>query len=248
MDGDALTRVAERAGARYGQLLEALRGLLPLVALNPWGDRARLDLQARAYAMVLPWLEDERALIEAALLQAGQEALDATTQDLGIAGESLTDDEQAHLAELSIDLENLVRVQLERDISLLAGALREIALRGAISARSRGVSRTGVLAPLIADAMSRMRFEFADRAGKRWPSQRYLKTLWRQALVIGWNETALLVMADHGLDQAVIDHPDPNHSENGTLISLTEAANGLLWSDVKPDIFHPNTSAWLKPV
>jgi hypothetical protein len=91
-------------------------------------------------------------------------------------------------------------------------------------------------------------FAFLDRAGRRWSSERFVRTIWRHALVLTWNETALLTMTDHKIAEAEIDHSDESYAKRGAIISLAEDAIGITWDQVRDDVFHPNSNAWLVPV
>ena len=66
--------------------------------------------------------------------------------------------------------------------------------------------------------------------------------------MLTWNETAALTMAARGVPSAVIEHPDTSNNERGTIISLGEETTGITWDQVRDDVFHPNSNAWLKPV
>ena len=54
--------------------------------------------------------------------------------------------------------------------------------------------------------------------------------------------------SENAIPSAVIEHPDTSNNERGTIISLGEEATGITWDQVRDDVFHPNSNAWLKPV
>jgi hypothetical protein len=249
MNGSRLTAAAERAGQRYAILLAALESVFTQHASSPQpgSQRAkRLALMA-GYNLAEVYLGEEDELIRAGLAQEQEDATLVTLEAMNLEYEPAGDRVAEHVETIAQELENSLRVQLERDLASMTRGLRDMALRAQLMASARGVSRSSALNYLRSDGTARPQFVFQDRAGKRWPSPKLVRTVWRQALVFTWNETALLTMAERGVTEAVIEHPDPQHAENGVVISLAEGPGDLTWDQVREDVFHPNTNAWLEP-
>jgi hypothetical protein len=249
VDGAALTRIAERASGRYSLLLAGFRDGLERVigSHSPGTDRARRRLREEVYGYARVYLGEEVPMLREEILAIGLGGMEATDAAIGgVTRQGRGDDIDAHLAELAADLETALRLQIERDVSLTMRALRDTALAGAIGKRlgpSRG-ARGGAAASRRA-ALSGLVFEFVDRGGRRWPSPRHVRVLWRQALVLAWNETALLRMAELGIAAAEVNHPDPQHGETGRRFAV---ADGGFWQELRSEVFHPNSNAWLIPV
>jgi hypothetical protein len=250
MNGARLTAVAERAGERYGVLLGAFQGILRQFSSspNPGSVSVRNRAKSRAYAYAEGYLETEVELISQAIEQELQNATVDTLHEIGTDYEDPSEAIAAHAASIGQDLEHAIRTQLERDVSSVGKGLRDLALRGQLVAKSRGIPTANALALLRDDVTKGHSFTFQDRASRHWPSQKFIRTLWRHALVLTWNETAALTMAARGVPSAVIEHPDTSNNERGTIISLGEETTGITWDQVRDDVFHPNSNAWLKPV
>lgn len=251
MNGARLSAAAQRAGQRYGIFLGAASSVFQQAANEPEPGSAQTQkrLAQRVYGIAEVWLGEERDHIEDAIAQEQDNANDTTLETLGLSGDELEEAAEAHGAEIAAELENSLRVQIERDLASLLRELRHISLRASLTSRARGVSRQQALLSLRQNgAGERLAFTVRDRAGKSWSSEKLVRTLWRQSLVMAWNETALLTMTERGIEKAEIQHPDEDHAENGTEISLVENPAMLSWDQVREDVFHPNTMAWLSPV
>ncbi len=241
MNADLLNHAAEQAAERYGRLLEGFQAgfLLASMSVVEQGlDRTRTELLARAYEQAGAWLEEERPALDLELSEMANQA--AETLDTTPSAPALD-----HIAAIGEALDTALRVQIERDIATMAAGLRDIALRAALAARARGVARGGVVSPIRGDIASRLRFDFADRSNRRWSSERHVRTLWRQALVYAWNETALILLTEQGFETAAILHPDPNHAARGVVIQLGEEGEGMGWAEARDEFFHPNTHSYV---
>ena len=251
MNAAHLTAAAERAGVRYTTLLGAFGTVFAHFAgmSDPGSDGVRKAAVAQSYSLAERYLVSEADYISSDIERQRDGAIKETLTALGVSDGLASETTIEHADLIASELEGTLRVQLERDISALVKGLRDIALRASLVGRARGISRLSALAAMRADnAPQTPQFAFLDRAGRRWSSERLIKTVWRHALVLTWNETALLTMSEYNVTDAQIEHPDENYAELGTVISLAENAAGITWSQVRDDLFHPNSNAWLTPV
>jgi hypothetical protein len=158
---------------------------------------------------------------------------------------------ESNMLLVSEGLETDLRLQIERDVAAVLGALRGMALREALSASPDATKKRGRggAAEARAEALATLRFEFLDRSARRWPSPRHVRTLYRQAFVYAWNESALVAAAATGLDTLRIDHPDSQYAMRGELVAVTAEGDGITWQDALDEgVFHPQTHAWLSPI
>ena len=81
-----------------------------------------------------------------------------------------------------------------------------------------------------------------DRAGRRHPSQRFVRQAWRQHLVLLWIETKLFTFAAHGHTQARVTHTEPDHRFNDLAFSMTLEGTPT-YHDIRDEVFHPNSRA-----
>lgn len=237
-----MTRAAELAGRRYLTLLDSFRGALSraLAQQNPWSEASRRALADRLYASATTWLDAERNAFEGEMIDAARSGTLDVRFGLDLEPEDPSSDSVEHMDALIQALDAALRLQAERDVALTLGALRDGALRTSLSARAWGVRRERVLPPSPAELAASLRYEFTDRAGKRWPSERHWRTLWRQALVLARSESALFAMAEVGLATAEAWHPRDGMVAE---IALAEPASGEAqpWPEVRSIWFHPNT-------
>lgn len=246
-----LTGEAERASQRYALLLAGFAGIFARhiqSGADPGSDRARRRAQADGYVLAETYLAEEGTHLRDAIAREREDATRATLTALNLPYEPAGEMAVAHSEAIATDLEFQLRVQLERDIASLTRGMRAAALRARLVARARAVPLRAALVTLAhsGDAPA-VQFHYEDRAGRRWPSHKLVRTIWRHALLLDWNETAMLVMAERGITQATIEHPDESHAERGTVISLTEEPTLITWNSVREDVFHPNSNTWLVP-
>jgi hypothetical protein len=245
MDGEYLTQVAERAGTRYGLLLESFRSALAgATGQAPWSARLQVRLAERLYEFSSDYMAAETPLIAEQLQATAREATRSTGERMHVTA-AATEPTLENAADHGTALDAAMRLQLERDIAATLAALRQVALGETLRARASGMERRGGDA-IASLAQGALRHDFLDRAGKRWPSQKYIRTIWRHAMVRVWNESAMLTMAEHGLTGAEIRHPDINYGMLGQRIDFLPDTAGLHWLKVE-EIFHPNTNAYMAP-
>lgn len=245
MIGDRFTAAAERAAHRYSVFLMGLEGLYARHAATdqPGSALTRQRLAAQAYGLAETFLSQEISEIDRAVTQERDFAFHATV----LAQTPPSDAIREHTQAIAADLEHNLRTQLERDIGAVAKALRSIELRAILIQTSRNIPRLVALDMVRQSGDAGVQFHYTDRAQRKWSSTKLVRTLYRHAFVLTWNETALLAMADWGFLGAVIQHPDASHGESGTVISLAEDLQGVSWEQVREDVFHPNSNAWVEP-
>lgn len=250
MNGVSLNKIAERASHRYSEFLSSLKGIFSGALLSPnFSPSLRERVVVEAYGKAVAFLEEEKKHIETDIVNVVNDSIDYADTELDLEEEEFSLAIQENIDTLVDSLDNLYRIQIERDINTLNNMLKSAYLRNAISARSSGVKNTGGISAAIArDALARASFEFLDKAGKRWPSDRYIKTIYRHSMVMTWNETMMIRASEVGETHLIIGHPDPEYVNLNQVISLNENPKNLIWADIKEDLFHPNTSAYLKPV
>ena len=247
MNSNRLSSAAQRAGLRYKVFLTGLESLFIEFSLspNPGSSSVKVRATARGYELANSYLAEEIFVIKAAVTQESEDAVQVTLRSLDISDTETDSDVVEHTDAIAVELEGALRVQLERDIAAMCSELRHTALRAQLTASAGGITRKSALAAMRSASPT---FQFTDRVGKRWASEKYIRTVWRLALVMAWNETAMLTMAERGVVQATIEHSDESFTERGTVISLADSTTSVMWDQVRDDVFHPNTSAWLSPV
>ena len=244
MIGNRLTQTAERAAQRYRQLLAGFDGIYhQALSVDPGTSKSQRRATQDAYQLADAYLSEEAIHIDESLSLIRNDASFNILSQLSYPDSVPSEEVVKHVEALGTDLDAALRVQIERDVASILKGLRGVALRASIIATGRNIPRSSALKIVRAD--KEINFTFQDRAGRNYPSAKYVRTVWRKALVQSWNETALLTLAANGETVAEIQHPDESHEWQGELLSLTEEGTLPTWNDVQEDVFHPNTEAWV---
>ena len=244
-----MTTEAEAASARYKHLIEGWRSLFmkSLDQAKFGAGTTVADLVSQAYDMARSYLEDERSIVARETESFASEAHTATLDALSSQdARELTDDALEHLDALERFLLNEITIQIERDIAFLRQAYLRVVLQVRIAARSqRTTDRAALLQYRIGNAVE-LNFFFHDRRNQRWPSQKFIRAIWRQHLLSSYNETVLVALAEHGIRSAEIQHASPASDVHGMRIALSANTSLPTYAEIRNEIFHPNAEAILK--
>lgn len=247
MNPKRYTQAAEDASQRYLNVLAALRSLLFASLAQPYSQAGVANLRAGANGVARTFLKTEVALIEDEMRRTAQDALGRAQSDLSVSPVSdIPEALDAFLEQSERFLEMEVTAQLTRDVEALVQRYREYAIETQLTAMSvRG--RVGA-AQVGAVDRERVRFYFRDRGGRLYPSQKFIRTVWRKALVSLGAEFYLLEAVSRGATSAIVVHPDPKHRFNGFEVSTNALSGQPSFIDVRDEIFHPQSEAVLKAV
>jgi hypothetical protein len=240
---------AEAAADRYALLVEAWRSLYSgALDRNDFGSQRQMDdVTAQAYAIGHTFLEGEGAHIgtisERIALGALQSALDDLTSN---DSAELTEAASEHLSDAESYVERELAIQVERDIAFLRQSLRRAYLQVSLAATAQGIPTRAALIQYRIGNASELHFFFHDRGNQKWPSRKFVRALWRHHLVTLWNEITLLTLADHGLGEAIVDHASPASHSHGMIVSMSAGSAHPTYSEIRNEIFHPNSDAILK--
>ncbi|WP_342234647.1 hypothetical protein [Inquilinus sp. OTU3971] len=237
----------DRAGERYLALLASFRGVLQasVQSDHPFELRAVESARAGLYGVARTYLATERALLDTAGHDIAQGALIDGLRDIGVS-ETARDVPARVSAHLSASGEHLLRevsTQIERDVTNVERVLRTVALDVDLRARSQGISDRAALIQVRANPPPEMRFYFSDRLSRKWPSQKFVRTAWRQHLLHAYNETYLLTLADHGFTEAEVRHPDSKHHFDRLRFSIYPGGKLPSYAEIREEAFHPNSEA-----
>lgn len=247
---DQITVRAEAAVRRYEQLCDGWR-----MAFNNALNRSDVTAVSEAdrlvregYTVSQSFLETERSKIYDAVWEVAQIAHDATAKQISSASaQTLSDAAREHLRVTESYIVDELIAQIHRDIALLRQSYQRVALEVGLAARSRRISpRTAMIEYRIGN-QAELQFTFHDRATRKWNSSKFVRAMFRQALLAVYNETVMLVLADHGLQRARVHHVDPNAEVHGMVIALSANTEFPTYSEIRNAAFHPNANAFLEP-
>lgn len=243
-----LTNEADLAAQRYGMLVENWRaGYARALDSAQFGTPRQLTkLTEDAYRAAEAYLETETRRIEEV---ASRVALDGQNTTL----RQLDRDEENELLESIVEsagasirfIDRELRVQIERDIAFLGHSLRKTILHVNLAARAMRIPQRAALMQYRIGNATELKFFFHDRRGQKWPSRKFVRSVWRMNLLAIYNEAVLSTLADHGIETAFIRHRDEKSDVHGMEISMNSGSALPTYADIRDDLFHPNADAIL---
>lgn len=237
---------ADAAAARYGTLVDGWRGLYAQTLNSPrFGTPRNLEsLQNQAYELGRRFLEGEVRQIATAFAGIVREALRASFAQLSAdAAQSEPEAVTDHSEAIADYLRTELAIQIERDIAFLRQSLQRVQLQVSLAARSQGIQPRAALLAYQMTSGGELTFFFHDRRNQKWPSRRFVRTLWRHNLLTLYNETVLLVLAEHGDTIALVEHANPDAEAHGMQIAMGSNSALPVYTDIRNEIFHPNSDA-----
>ena len=241
-----MTAEAEAAAQRYTVMLEAWRGLYAnALSTARFGSEAHIsDLLGQAYAIARRFLETEQVMIADASTRIASEAHRATLVSLSVTDtQTLPERVTEHLGALADYLRSEIAIQIERDIATLRQSIGRTRLQIALASRAKGVTEQSARLEIQFGGVGRIDFYFHDRRAQKWPSVKFIRAVWRQHLLASYNETALIDLADHGIQIAEIWHPSPSSHAHGMRIAMSASTALPTYEEVRNEVFHPNSDA-----
>lgn len=242
-----LTYEAELAGQRYVNMVAAWRGVYAqAIAGGDFGTpKARQAVSGQAYDIARTYLDTEQKALERAFAEIALQAHRDALRDASAVVSA--DDYEARTSELLSEPQQHavaeIIVQIERDVAFMLKQLRNAALTVELAARAQGISRHAAQIQYRVRHGDELRFYFADRAGRRWPSQKFIRQVVRGALLEAYNQVVMATLAEHRIDRAVVRHVDPNSRWDGTEITLLPAVDLPTYDEIRDEAFHANSDA-----
>lgn len=240
---------ADAAAERYGALVDAWR-LIYHEALDSkhFGTEFAISqAKTKSYALAAPYIEAERERIAQTTEKIAWEALSAMQEQLCCnVALDLTEAMSEHLSALQGYLMHDLLTQIERDVSFLAQSIRRTALQVTLNARASNVPLRSALMEHRIGSSAELKFYFHDRRNAKWPARKFVRSIWRHALLTTYNEIALMTIADHGIETAIIDHPDSNAECAGLVIAMSSGSANPTYVEVRDGYFHPNSDAIIR--
>lgn len=243
-----LSEMGERASARYRTLILAFRGSYDAAVNLPDAlSQAGINwLSGQLYAIAAVHLTSEHDILADESEWVAWEAHRDASKHLGYdVSSKLPDALSSALSASQTYIQREIATQLERDITQTLKHYRNLAMKVDMHHQATGGSRDKSLVSVkIGDEQPRHWFQ--DRAARRWPSQKFIRTLWRGTMHGLYNESYLYTLASFGETQAVIWHPDSSHKWYGEDIFLGDKVP--TYYEIRDDVFHPNSNAMPRAV
>ncbi len=231
---------ADAAADRYGVMIETYRAMYArALDQSHFGSPKQMaDVTVAAYQIAGLYLDAERQFITDSITAVASEAQRVTLSELSAASsDELTQAVSEHADQSDAYLEREISIQVERDITLVQHTL---------PARAQGVPQRTALMEYRLSQTNELNFVFHDRAAHKWPSRRFVRSLWRARLLAIYNETVLLTLSDHGVETAVVSHTDEKSPVHGMEVTIAAGSELPTYSEIQNEVFHPNSEAILK--
>lgn len=246
---DSLTALADKASVRYQQFTDNLQSIyataLTAIDFGGWNNVSKLTFEVFHAAHVYAQAERDHVShdIEAIALTAFRAS---GAQSSSNDAQTLSDAALTHLRETESYLNLELDAQLTRDIARVRNTFQRVVLEIRALARARGLDeRRASIEYRIANP-EEIQFEFRDRRAHRVPSEVFVRSLWRHALLAVYNEMILIQATDLGMKRVSIVRRDENGVEVAVdTISLAGETGLMTYSEAMDKYFHPNSLAYL---
>ena len=244
-----LTEVAQSASQRYVSFLNSLRGLLSTVIRSDPSDmRTRNQLRSAAFDIARTYLNTELQMMERDTVEAAESEYARAHYDAGVA---LTPFEPIQAVQDSIDthaeaLETEMRAQIERDVSMLLKRHRDFQMEVQMIAMSENIDMPTAQFRAIMRHSDQVRFFFVDRSGRKYPSQKFIRTVYRDAMLQIGNETYMITALQMGFQRVRVVHPEPGARANEVTFPLNPSGDEGGYTDIRGELFHPNSNSVLR--
>lgn len=237
-----LTAAAYRAGDRYVTLLEAMDRTFMSIAIsaNMLNEAGSIRLQSALVAIGAEHAGSEMEHLGDDVAETLRIAQRDVLEHLGYSVTSdATNDLSDDLESSELYAANELSTQIRRDIEQTVKRHRDLRIQVRMGSSVNMQGRDLTLAQIVADTRRR-RTWFTDRSGRRWPSQKFVRALWRQTLLEFYVTAYMTIAAEYGEKQVLIWHPDSTHRYYGLEVSLLDGGAGF---DERSAVFHPNSEA-----
>lgn len=243
-----LSEKADLAGLRYRMLTDSWRSLYSSAfgATNFGSSALVVSTLKQAYAIAEQFMVQERIEAERVINDFAKEAQQTTLREItSKQTEELSDAAREHLSASLDYVVDELSAQIYRDIALLRQSLQHAYLEVSIASKSRRLSGRSALFEYTIGNKTNLQFMFIDRNQRRWESKRFVRGLWRHALLSVYNEMVLMTLADHGIDRARVNQLNADADTHGLVIAFASNTDLPTYSEIRNEVFHPNSNAVL---
>mgnify|MGYP001298923751 CR=1 FL=1 len=238
---------ALQASDRYVAFLNNLRGQLwTALRKDPTDMRSRDALFRDVHALAVTFLDQERPTLHQAVEEVAQDALQRVALDLGVSVSQKL--QNAFLTDYRDNIAHFLlqefMTQLDRDIHQVMRKYEELGLQVFMERQTSATPEEAHFRVLM-NANESMSFYFRDRSSRKLNSQKYIRTVVRHALVTVWTQLYAMEATSYSASHLTVEHPD-KAKYDGLKLGFVDSQGLPTLMDVKDEIFHPQTKAYLK--
>lgn len=246
MIGDTFSEMASQSVARYSAFLDFLRAQSDLaVRRDPTSETVRNETISVMRERARAFISLEQAHLNEDVMTIARRAHDQAVTDLELSPRVIDDRFANFIFQMVLYTTQQLAAQVERDVVTVSRYLALAAQRIDMKVRSGRHTQTSALASVMLEDRTAQTFRFVDRMGRNYKATKHIRDTYRLHLLNTYNEVYMDVMAEYGVDELEVYHPDPNYKWAGTLLSITGEGDETLFYDVRDAIFHPGSDAVL---
>lgn len=239
---------ADQANARYIAFLGTLKTAYSgAINTDPTSEEVKTQLRRDSLRLAADYRDKEVEAFTFILEDIAKDALRllAQEQQLLVGVSELSEVATLYMTKLVDFYESEITSQLHRDIAVNMSNIENIGLE-VFHRQQSGEDIRIAIAKTLLDRVETAPFYFRDRSGRRHPSQRYVRMSFRQTLLYGALQTYSIEASIRSANYMIVRHPENKASVEGTLLGFRRDQNLPLISDVKDEIFHPNSNAFVE--
>ena len=231
---------------RYSSYLDFLRSLVEQAGRRDiTSENVRNDIARTARDRAREFLALEQAYLNEDTAEVARRAHASAQSDLELPQGSIDDRFADFIYRSALYTTQLLAAQAERDVIAVERHLSTLAQRVDIKIRTGQHNMTSALTSVLIEDRSSPPFRYVDRLGRNYKSTKHIRDVYRQHLLNIYNEVYLDIAAEHGVETLEIGHPEPSYKWAGTLVSIDGEGDDPLYYDVRDEIFHPGSDAFL---
>lgn len=238
------------AAERYVELLNNFRMfVVSAMRRDPTDSGVKTVMKRTAIDKAKRFKDSEMEIFDFALEDIVREAREQLAQDVdAVSGMSeLSTPASDYMDDLSAFYETELTSQLQRDISQASMRLNDFALEVYMQRHNEVGNREALVRALI-DSSEQVRFYFKDRSGRRHASQKFIRTMFRHTMLLAALHVYAMEASEYGASHMMVIHPENKAGVTGTKVGFRRDQGLPLIADLKDEIFHPNSRAFVKAV
>lgn len=237
-----IDEAAEKAAARYVWLTESWNILFD----KSLTDYTHGSLVQEAMSVAHAFMSTEREHIEDICSEIFRGARTAVFRAVDVEdSEEAPEAASEHLSATIDYIQNELIAQIQRDISMFRQrsliALSEIAFLQ----KSLQTNHTRALLEYRTRNPDSLQFSFYDRRAFRWSSKKFVRAMWRHALLSLYNESVLYAVDEFHMDYVRVATFEGDNIKHVDRITLGNDPDLMIYSQVRDKYFHPNSHNFL---
>ena len=247
MSAETINKFTNDTAKRYETFCYSIIGLLSKTLDGPdaFKPTARMSFKNNAISLALMFLEVESKAIEqnstVVLLQAISDIERDTNK---LVSESVKTSLINALSETVSDTNATINDQADRDLRTVIKRVRDMIIRASMLESQRGWSATASLLAVRESEKKSISFEYRDKIGRKWGSERYVRSLIRSHYISTYNEAYMFALSKLGINMAKLVSQDELKLEvEFRIFDLDSRSNTPTYQDlIDARAIHPNSS------